>query len=193
MARVSSVTATGFDLRVQEAESSDGIHGLENISWIVVEAGSWTLFDGTVIQAGLSDLGSSTRQGFIDLDFEAAFSADPAVLTQVQTDNDAAFVKTRMQGVDASGFEAALEEEAASWRSHGAETVGWIAMDKGLAGDADGSCPKRATSRPITRSRRRPSPASLTMLPEWWAEWPATMYPTPGPRVCARSLRSVSR
>lgn len=139
VARVSDVTANGFNVRVQEADHLDGFHGIEDISWLVVEAGSWVLADGTMLQAGLTELSSTTRQGFASLAFETGFAADPAVLSQVQTDNDAAFVKTRMQGVDAAGFRVALEEEeAASWGGHGAETIGWIAVDKGLASDADG-------------------------------------------------------
>ncbi|MFT7391032.1 MAG: CSLREA domain-containing protein, partial [Paracoccaceae bacterium] len=139
VARISNVTSTGFDLRVQETGNLDGLHGAETVSWVVVEAGTWVLADGTMIQAGLSDVSGTTQQGFTSLAFDATFTANPAVLSQTQTENDAAFVKTRMAGVDAAGFTVALEEEeAASWGGHGTETVGWIAVDKGLASAADG-------------------------------------------------------
>jgi hypothetical protein len=124
---------------VQETGNLDGLHGAETVSWVVVEAGTWVLADGTMIQAGLSDVTGTTKQGFTSLAFDATFTANPAVLSQTQTENDAAFVKTRMAGVDAAGFTVALEEEeAASWGGHGTETVGWIAVDKGLASAADG-------------------------------------------------------
>jgi serralysin len=139
VARVTNVTADSFDVRIQETDALDGNHGAEDISWVVVEAGTWRLADGTVIQAGLEEIGATTRQGFASIDFETGFSADPVVLTQTQTEGDAAFVKTRQKDVDAAGFAVALEEEeAASWSAHGTETVGWIAADMGLASDADG-------------------------------------------------------
>ena len=136
VARVSNVTATGFDVAVQETGDQDGVHGVVDISWIVVEAGSWQLADGTMIEAGLAEIGATARQGFTALSFEAGFAAGPAVLSQTQTAGDAAFVKTRMQGVDADGFAVGLEEEeAATWGAHWAETVGWLALDMGAASD----------------------------------------------------------
>jgi predicted outer membrane repeat protein len=139
VARVSNVTSTSFDIRIQETDALDGNHGAEDISWIVVEAGTWQLADGTIIQAGLADIGATTRQSFTSIGFDASFTADPAVLSQTQTETDTAFVKTRMQGVDTAGFAVALEEEeAASWGGHGTETVGWIAVDMGQASDVDG-------------------------------------------------------
>jgi predicted outer membrane repeat protein len=148
IARVSNVTATGFDVAVQETGDQDGVHGAEDVSWIVVEAGTWVLADGTMIQAGLTDLGLSTKQGFASIDFEAGFDADRAVLSQTQTANDAAFVKTRMDGVDGTGFAVALEEDEAShWGAHGSETVGWIAVDAGLAMGADGFAFEAGTLR----------------------------------------------
>jgi hypothetical protein len=124
---------------VQETGDQDGVHGAEDISWIVVETGSWVLADGTVIEAGLAEIGAPVRQSFTSLSFKASFAAGPAVLTQTQTANDADFVQTRMQGVDAGGFSVGLEEEEAAARGvHGVEGVGWIALDMGAASDADG-------------------------------------------------------
>jgi hypothetical protein len=137
IARISNVTEFGFDLALQTPGGD--AHAAEAVSWMVVEAGSWMLADGTVLQAGLTHLGSTTREGFASVAFDAGFADGPAVLSQVQTMGDGAFVKTRMQGVDGAGFEVALAEaEADSWGGHGLETVGWIAVDTGLASDADG-------------------------------------------------------
>lgn len=134
LARISGVTGDGFDLRLQAADGHDGALTPASVSWMVVEAGSWTLLDGTRIEAGTVDTDQVARHGFDAVVFDDGFAAGPAVLTQTQTDNDAAFVKTRMQGVDGDGFSVALEEaEAASWGAHGRETVGWIAMDQGAA------------------------------------------------------------
>jgi hypothetical protein len=139
VARISNVTSAGFDLRIQETDNLDGIHAAETVSWVVVEAGSWVLADGTMIQAGMIDVSGAVRQGFTYRDFNDLFTTDPAVLSQTQTENDSAFVKTRMITNGTGSFSVALEEEeAASWGRHGLETVGWIAVDKGVASDADG-------------------------------------------------------
>jgi hypothetical protein len=139
VARVSNVTATGFDLRIQETDFADGLHGPEDVSWIVLEAGSW-MIDGTLVQAGTLSTGQNMRWGAAPVVFDAAFSADPAVLVATQTAADPAFVKARMTGRDSFGFAVGLEEEeAASWGPHAAETIGWIALERGVRVDADGA------------------------------------------------------
>jgi VCBS repeat-containing protein len=130
IARVFNVTEAGFDLILQTPDGS--AHAAESVSWMVVEAGSWQLADGTMLQAGLTDPGA----GFTSVAFDAAFDDGPAVLSQVQSMNEDAFVKTRMQGADNAGFEVALEGSEAA--DGGAETVGWIAVDMGLASGTDG-------------------------------------------------------
>jgi hypothetical protein len=73
-----------------------------------------------------------TSAGFTPIAFDTGFDEAPAVLAQVQTLNDAAFVKARIDGRDGSGFGLALEEEeAANGGAHGLETVGWVALDRG--------------------------------------------------------------
>jgi YD repeat-containing protein len=60
-----------------------------------------------------------------------SFHAQPVVVSQVQTDNDPHWVKTRQRNVTASGFDVALEEEDANTASHGGEIVGWLAIAPG--------------------------------------------------------------
>jgi hypothetical protein len=141
MARVSNVTATGVDLAVQETGDQDGVHAPEDVFWIVVKAGSWQLLGGTILEARHADIESAVRPGFAPAAFDAAFAAGPAVLSQTQTANDAAFVKTSMKDVGAAGFAVALgEDEAASWGGHGTETVGTIAVDRGPPRMSTASC-----------------------------------------------------
>ena len=40
---------------------------------IVVEAGTWQLADGTILQAGLEDIGTTARAGYASVAFDAAF------------------------------------------------------------------------------------------------------------------------
>jgi RHS repeat-associated protein len=53
------------------------------------------------------------------------------VLSQVQTNNDAQWVKTRQTGVSTSGFSIALEEDEVQTAPHGQETIGWLAITAG--------------------------------------------------------------
>jgi hypothetical protein len=132
VARVSDVTADSFFIALQEPDYLDGAHAWEEVSFMVVEAGAWRLPDGSVLRAGLEDMSNLTSAGFTPIAFDTGFDAAPAVLAQVQTLNDAAFVKARIDGRDAAGFGLALEEEeAANGGAHGLETVGWVALDRG--------------------------------------------------------------
>jgi hypothetical protein len=141
IARISDVTADSFFVQLQEPDYLDGFHAWENVSFLVVEAGNWTLADGSVLRAGTTQMADLAANGFVPIAFDAAFSADPSVLAQVQTKNDAAFVKARIDARGPDGFGLALEEEqAATDGVHGSETVGWIALERGSgiwAGEMD--------------------------------------------------------
>ncbi len=50
--RIRNVNATGFDIRVQEWDYLDGNHTLETVGYLVMESGSYTLEDGTRVEAG---------------------------------------------------------------------------------------------------------------------------------------------
>jgi serralysin len=43
---ITDVQADRFTLYVDEAPNHDGSHTTETVSWLVLEAGSWTLPDG---------------------------------------------------------------------------------------------------------------------------------------------------
>ncbi len=52
IARVRNVTATSFEIRVDEWDYLDEIHGPETVDYLVIEAGTHRLSDGSVITAG---------------------------------------------------------------------------------------------------------------------------------------------
>ncbi len=87
--------------------------------------------------------------------FSETFSSAPVVLSQVQSNNDPHWVKTRQQNVGAAGFDVALEEEQASASPHGTETIGWLAIDAGQGAWNDHLFPTPLRSG--TPCRRRPS------------------------------------
>lgn len=133
--RITDVQSDRFTFRIEEAPDQDGSHIAETVSYLVLEAGSWQLPDGTEIEAGKlstsATVGRNFAGSFQTVGFGSPFSAAPLVLTQIQTANDPSWAKTRQLLATTSSFRVALEEEEASTTAHGAETIGWVAVSPG--------------------------------------------------------------
>jgi RHS repeat-associated protein len=135
--RITDVQADRFTLYVHEGPDRDGAHTTEAVSYVVLEAGSWTLPDGTRLEVGQVNTSATVGAGVVDdvwahVILGSPFGAAPVVVSQVQTDNDPHWVKTRQRNVTASGFDVALEEEDANTASHGGEIIGWLAIEPGM-------------------------------------------------------------
>lgn len=64
VARITGVTATGATLYVQEAPNPNLVaHAFETVSYLVLEAGSWELADGTRLEAGKLSMNQSVGRG----------------------------------------------------------------------------------------------------------------------------------
>ena len=123
---------------LQEAEYKNGLHTKESFSYMVVEAGSWQLEDGTILEAGTLDTSKVAANGWENVGFSNDFIDTPVVLSQVQTNNEHQFVRTRQRNASIDGFSVTMEEEEALKNSgHASETIGWLAIDSG-SGDWDG-------------------------------------------------------
>ncbi len=124
-----------FTLYIHEAPNKDGPHATETVSYVVLEAGTWELAEGKHLQVGTlatdATVGKRITNVWAQVTFSETFSSAPVVLSQVQSNDDPHWVKTRQQNVGAAGFDVALEEEQASASPHGTETIGWLAMDAG--------------------------------------------------------------
>ncbi|NRB18310.1 MAG: calcium-binding protein, partial [Rhodobacteraceae bacterium] len=126
----------------------DGSHAKETVHYLVVEAGTWVLPNGTLLEAGTLTSNQLSSQGFESVAFDAEFDTAPVLLSQVQTDNGGDFVTTRQTGTNADGFQITMqEEEALNSGAHVTETIGWVAIEPGsgssggldwLAGHATG-------------------------------------------------------
>ena len=134
--RITAIKNDSFTLYAQEADYLDGSHANETFSYIVVEKGSWELSDGTILEVGTIDTNKLSKNGFENILFDHDFVNRPAIFSQVQTNNDGAFVATRQDDGTQDGFKLALqEEEISNTGSHGAETIGWLAIDQGIGSD----------------------------------------------------------
>ena len=142
--RITDIQSNQFSVELQETtlingNSHSGTHTTETFSFLVVEQGVWELSNGSILEVGNVTTEAITTSTWESIDFNHAFTNTPVVLTQVQTDNDASFVRTRQQNATNNGFDLALEEEEAYKSSgHGSETVAWLAISPGQ-GNWDGN------------------------------------------------------
>lgn len=131
--RITSVQPDRFSFYIDEAPNKDGPHGTESVSYLVLEEGKWRLADGTRLEVGKittnATVGSNVVNSWWTVTFNTSFQTTPASFSQVQTNNDPSWVKTRQITSSAISFLVALEEEEASTAAHGEETIGWLAIE----------------------------------------------------------------
>ncbi len=151
--RLQNVGSNSFQLRLQEPNYKDGWHKNESVSYLVMEAGDWTLSDGTRISAGTHSSNRLTPAGFETINL-TGFDGTPTVLSQVQTFNGRDWVTTRTQGQSSNSFQVAMqEEEARNNGGHATETIGWLAIDQGAAENGDILLQGGTTGRAHNHSR----------------------------------------
>ncbi|MGK7957004.1 MAG: Calx-beta domain-containing protein, partial [Crocosphaera sp.] len=142
--RITDIQNNSFSVQLQETtlinrKSHGGTHTTESFSFLVVEQGIWELSDGSIMEVGNVKTDAITTSNWEDINFNHDFSDTPVVLTQVQTNNDTTFVRTRQNNTTTNGFEVALEEEEAYKSSgHGSENIAWLAISPG-EGNWDGN------------------------------------------------------
>ncbi|MBT9316822.1 choice-of-anchor Q domain-containing protein [Leptothoe spongobia] len=153
--RLRNVGEKSFQIRLQEPNYSDGTHTNESLSYLVMEAGDWTLADGTRISAGTYNSSRLTSQGF-DVKKLQDFDTTPTVLSQVQTVNGGDWVTTRVKQQSAQSFQLAMqEEEALNKGGHVTETLGWLAVEQGTANDGDTLLHGGTTNRSYDHNRSK--------------------------------------
>ncbi|MFE4105863.1 CAP domain-containing protein [Almyronema epifaneia] len=158
--RLRNVTSGSFQIRLQEPQYKDGRHTNESVSYLVMEAGDWMLADGTRISAGTYASDRLTSQRFDSVDL-TGFDTAPTVLAQVQTFNGNDWITTRTTAQSATGFQLAMQKEEALNKSlHPAETIGWLAIEQGIASDGDTLLQGGTTGRAYDHNRATVSLAS---------------------------------
>ncbi|CAM2007788.1 fascin domain-containing protein [Acanthopleuribacter pedis] len=123
--RVRNVTTSGFEYQVEEWEYDDGTHNSETVAYIIVEAGSYTLPNG-------SKLGAKTQnnvdENWDTVTYAQSYSGTPVILSMTQTENGNDPVVTRHKNANGSFFQVKLQEEEAKNNSHDNETIGIITI-----------------------------------------------------------------
>jgi hypothetical protein len=122
--RIRNIGSNGFELCVQEWDYLDGNHATETVGYIVLEAGSYQLPDGTRVEAG--DFNTSNQ---ISVPFLKPFNVIPVVTASIATFNGDRAVTDRIYSVSKDGFGCQLQEQEANTNSHGTETISYIAWE----------------------------------------------------------------
>lgn len=149
--RIEDVQQDRFTAFVQEPGNLDGKHLNESFSYLVMEMGTWQLEDSTVIEVGTVDTNLLAPNGWENISYASDFTEDPLIFSQVQTDNDSDFVRTRQRNASNSGFQLAMEEEEAYGNSgHKNETVGWLAISAGTGSWGQNSYQAGQTGNSVT-------------------------------------------
>jgi hypothetical protein len=125
--RIQNVDATGFEIRVQEWDYLDGTHSTENVSYIVMERGSYILEDGTKVEAGRFD--TDTTGSFVWVDFSQTFNQVPVVTSTVSSFNEEDAVCSRLRNIDTTGFDFCMQEQERNRQIHTTETISYIAWE----------------------------------------------------------------
>ncbi len=126
--RIRNITTKGFEVRLQEWDYQDGIHVEEDVSYIVLDEGIHTLEDGTKIEAGT--FLASNR--FKNIYLAQSYDSTPVILTQIITENETDAVVGRIRKSSQTQFQYKLQEQELNKRSHGKETMGYIAWEQSI-------------------------------------------------------------
>ncbi len=125
--RIRNVTGNAFEFQLDEWDYLDGAHTTETIGYLVMEAGTYELSNGTRIDAGFVEVDHNFTQQV----FYQTFITAPVVLTQVQTAYENSAVVTRQHAIDTGAFQVKVQEEEGNDGTHALETVGYIAIEPG--------------------------------------------------------------
>jgi len=130
--RMRQVAPNSFQVRFQEWNYLDGSHPTaERIFYLVAEKGKFNLA-GLLGQAGTVATDRLLGQGSRRVTLTQPFNTPPALFTSVMTAGDNDAVTTRVQNLTTTGFGLAMQEQESKADGHATETLGWIAIAKGL-------------------------------------------------------------
>jgi len=133
--RLKNIDASGFDLRIQEWDYLDGSHVIERVTYVVMESGSYTLDDGTMVEAGCFD--SAAASTYDKIDFRQKFNVQPVVMAAIATVNEEEAVCGRLRAITTDGLEFKLQEQEVNSKVHAMEKISYIAWEPS-SGNLDG-------------------------------------------------------
>jgi predicted ester cyclase len=133
--RIDNVTPTGFEISVQEWDYLDGSHMNETVGYIVMEAGSHKLPDGSLVEA--STFNTDKTGAYEQVKFAQKFNQKPILISAINSFIDPDTVASRVRNVSTTMFEYKMQEQEANSDGHASETVSYIAWEP-INGSIDG-------------------------------------------------------
>ncbi len=130
--RIQNVSANSFEIRIDEWECLDEWHVFETIPYMVVEAGTHTLTNGKLLQAGNI---AAVNNSWTTQAFPNPFSEEPIVLAQCTSENEAEAVNVRIDqnNTRTTQLRLRLKERDKASGGHANETLSWIALEPGIS------------------------------------------------------------
>jgi hypothetical protein len=133
--RIRNLGSTGFEIRIQEWNYLDGTHTVENVSYLALERGSFTLENGARVEAGR--FSTDKVNTFGQVSFNQGFKNVPVVVTSITSFNGSDTVTGRVKNVNTRGFEYTMQEQESISDVHTGESIAYIAWEPS-AGTVDG-------------------------------------------------------
>lgn len=125
--RIKNIGPDGFQIRLEEGLSADGIHQADEVTYIVMDRARYTLADGTLVEAGYFT--SSDDKSFATYAFNTAFNEAPVVIGSLSSTNDSTPANIAIRAINATSFDVRLQPEEAIKTPHGAERVDFIGWE----------------------------------------------------------------
>lgn len=122
--RLRNVSTSQFQLRVQEEEGNDGMHGKESVAWIAMENGANAVGFPFEVNSGLVSSANTV------MTFGQSY-ADPNFVGQIQTFNENNPATLRINTLSSNSADIFCQEETSfdPETNHGFETVGYMAFN----------------------------------------------------------------
>lgn len=131
--RIDDLTNIHVNVFFQEWPSEDGVHGSEEFSWMVIEAGRYGTTTNSVWEAGTVEVTGSSV--WTPVSFTAPMPEVPVVVASLQTNSSGQAFATRIRNVTVDGFDVALFTEEGAAASGATESVGYLAVDSRWGSD----------------------------------------------------------
>ncbi len=132
--RIRNVQSQGFQIQLDEWDYQDGEHGAEEIHYVVMEAGTHTLADGTLIEAGTT----LAAEEYVNVNLSTAFTEMPVILSQVTGADSGRPLTTRVNNAGTQGFSVRCTSEEDYYRNGNPlttdEQISWIAIQQAVGG-----------------------------------------------------------
>ena len=94
--RIRNVTSTDFEICIKKLGLPSGVHGVEDVHYMVMEKGRYTFPNGSKIEAGETLVSDGS---FSTVNFLTGFSSAPALFSSVVTENDTELVTRRVKNI----------------------------------------------------------------------------------------------